>query len=113
MSLENACERHRGEAGQPGICPSCLREKLAQLTADRSRAVGIGIGICSDSSPRTSCHLRHGSDVERSAPDLAGAVGEALRKSNSMTMASGEGERRLQKKKKKGFWSRLTKLTWQ
>lgn len=112
------CEKHREETGeqQPGICPSCLRERLAQLNADRTTTGGLGLGlglgpgsVWSDLSPRVSCHVRHGSDVTGSGPIV---VEEALRKSSSMSTGGERGDEN-RRKKKKGFWSKLTKMTWQ
>ncbi|GAB2283293.1 hypothetical protein Dimus_017814 [Dionaea muscipula] len=109
--LESNCRKHPNLKQVPGVCSSCLREKLAKLTPGNdfssalvyhSSSVSCSPGFSSISSPPASKiahlprHRKNGSDafagavpvgfvVHSGAPDGAMAGGGLLNKSRSMT----------------------------
>ncbi|KAL8472170.1 hypothetical protein ACS0TY_028770 [Phlomoides rotata] len=126
---EVVCRRHPNETPQPGICPSCLRERLSRIgTAGNSRIFNKTSCSSSNSFPTSpvyyyyfssasssgasspSRHRRVASDVIDSIyMAISGTHG--LKKSRSMAyVPRSNGERdnhRTKTKKKGGFWNKL------
>lgn len=106
------CKRHPNHKLLPGICPSCLRERLQQF--HQSSIYSDSLSSFSSSSEffssgdspcrRRHHHRRNASEMPTAstAPDF---FGNRLKKSGSigiLAAAHGGGA-----KKKGGFWSRL------
>ncbi|XP_022929275.1 uncharacterized protein LOC111435907 [Cucurbita moschata] len=107
------CKRHQNHNQLPGICPSCLRERLQQLQqssisyADSRSTSSSSFLKSSESffSGNTSWRRRH----TRNASELftgsmaADLFGDKVKKSSSIRISADGGGG----KKKVGFWSRF------
>ncbi|XP_041003937.1 uncharacterized protein LOC121249295 [Juglans microcarpa x Juglans regia] len=122
---QQGCKQHQNEKQLPGVCSSCLREKLSQLnvSASNMKTSTGGFGYFGSSSPNSSStsssifvspiYGRH----HRRALEKTGSISltlkvghdYGLKKSRSIAFvsrslheeAAGSG------KKKGGFWSKL------
>ncbi|KAL2241027.1 uncharacterized protein LOC105178281 [Sesamum indicum] len=121
---EVVCRNHPNQNPQPGVCPSCLRERLSRITSNNcpsspsfssSPAYGYYSSASSSgcSSPaegrRRGYHQRVASDVLDSIYFAMGGSSSGLKKSRSMAFAprSMGGRDGVSAKKKGGFWNRL------
>ncbi|PIN02261.1 hypothetical protein CDL12_25225 [Handroanthus impetiginosus] len=129
---EVVCGRHPNENPQPGICPSCLRERLSRVAGNYYSRTINNITTSSSyssisASPVHYCvysistsgrfspgkhrgrHQRVASDVLDSIYNLAISGSKGLKKSRSMAFASKNyGAREsVSGKKKGGFWNKL------
>lgn len=126
---QQGCKKHPNEKQLPGVCSSCLSEKLSQLDVSSASNMNItaygGLGYCGSSSPSSSSassstfvspiYRRH----HRRASEKTGSISftlkvghdYGLKKSRSIAFvsrslheeeAAGNG-----KKKGAGFWSKL------
>ncbi|XP_047939491.1 uncharacterized protein LOC125187024 [Salvia hispanica] len=129
---EIICANHPDEIPQPGICPSCLRERLSRIIGQISTNYDGFIpssaspAYCYASSSAGSSpgrgrsqrrHMRVASDVMDSVYVAFGGGGAGLKKSRSMVSyaAARDGGVSVnvnvnvnkKKKKKGGFWNKL------
>ncbi|KAK3042952.1 hypothetical protein RJ639_001028 [Escallonia herrerae] len=116
--VEGRCKTHPDHRQQEGICSSCLREKLSELSGGfpsfasqtKSTVQPLTSSSSSASSPTTGMSPVHHSRRRRhvrNASDLMESIGRSskvgLRKSKSMAFVVQHGE----VKKNGGFWSKL------
>ncbi|XP_023553119.1 uncharacterized protein LOC111810620 [Cucurbita pepo subsp. pepo] len=111
------CKRHQNHNQLPGICPSCLRERLQQLQQSSisysdSRSTSSSSFLKSSESffsGNTSWRRRH----TRNASELvtgsmaADLFGDKVKKSSSIRISADGGGGGGGGKKKVGFWSRF------
>ncbi|OMO73072.1 hypothetical protein COLO4_27295 [Corchorus olitorius] len=129
----HGCKNHPNHQEKQGVCASCLREKLSRLCSVSSHKELVSriapsgssslsyspVYYHSSASSSTSasparqekqrCHKRNGSDVMGSLSFMV-KVGNGLKKSRSIAFVPrnfDEEEVHKNKKKKKGFWSKL------
>lgn len=122
MKLEaggGGCKDHPSNKQVPGVCPSCLRDKLLKLYNNNNNptyplpAPPFSQPLNSHVSGR---HRRHSSSVTDSASSMA-SFNYGLKKSNSIAFASRslaidrEVNGNNRGSKKRNFWSKLLKLT--
>ncbi|XP_059433259.1 uncharacterized protein LOC132166459 [Corylus avellana] len=118
---QHGCKKHGNEMQLPGVCSSCLRERLSQLQSSSYRnTIGGGGGYSCSSSPPYSAvnssstyvspiYRRH----HRRASEMMGSisftlkVGNGLKKSRSIAFITRKEEVAGCGKKKGGFWSKL------
>ncbi|KAI3451188.1 hypothetical protein Pfo_007853 [Paulownia fortunei] len=122
------CRKHPNENPQPGVCPSCLRERLSRI-AGNSRTYNTcsfspsfsasPVYYCYSSASSSGCgspaanrhrgHQRVVSDVMDSIYlAISGRSTNGLKKSRSMVFASrNEARDGVNRKKKGGFWNKL------
>lgn len=112
------CKRHPNHRQSTGICPFCLREKLAHLPHSASSATSAAY-FSSTSSASSSPHSD--SDLSSYAPSPRARAGSRLTKSRSLMFAvrgrrqkedkkvsqAGKEKEEKVKKKKERFWSKL------
>ncbi|XP_016509004.1 uncharacterized protein LOC107826524 [Nicotiana tabacum] len=113
---EMICKKHPNHKQQPGVCSSCLRERLNKLSTSTTTIMPLSLALSSTSSstfdsPRSGGHRRITSDVVGSFSFVsiigAGAgAGGGLKKSRSIAFVARSGGLNGQKKKE-GFWSKL------
>ncbi|KAI5669813.1 hypothetical protein M9H77_19666 [Catharanthus roseus] len=118
---EIMCKKHPDQRQQPGICSSCLREKLAKLPSLRfamvpsrsssvssSRVSSNSSSICMSPTKDQANHQGKSSDS-----GVNGRTNNGLRKSKSSTCVarSRRGRNGGDGKKKEGFWSKLIRST--
>ena len=107
------CKKHPSHKQSNGVCPSCLREKLSQLSASSSSATTTNhsrsstyssLSPCSDdsnlSSPGSPLHKMAKTRSFSFLPKRSSRP--VMEKSRSLAFVVEE-----KKKKKKGFWSKL------
>ncbi|KAG6394479.1 hypothetical protein SASPL_145065 [Salvia splendens] len=125
---EIICANHPDEIPQPGICPSCLRERLSRIIGKYSTNYDSFIpssaspvyyyaSSSAGSSPGRGRserrHMRVASDVMDSIYVAFGGGGAGLKKSRSMVNYAAArdggvtGNVNKKKKKKGGFWNKL------
>lgn len=119
MKLEavgGGCKYHPNNKQLPGVCPSCLRDKLLKLYDNSNPTYPLP---CPPPPPPPYLfrgHRRHSSLVMDSASSMV-SFNYGLEKSNSIAFASRSqaidrevnGSNR--GSKKRGIWSKLLKLT--
>lgn len=131
ISSVSGCTRHPTLHQLPGVCPSCLRERLHQLVATPedtaeaypSRRLYLKSPSHSSSSyDYDSLPGRNRSNgsaaVEGGSVLLAIRVNGSLRKSQSIAMASGRLKEQVKKEEeeeavkmvRRGFWSKLIRF---
>ncbi|XP_028776554.1 uncharacterized protein LOC114733280 [Neltuma alba] len=121
------CKEHPDDEQQPGVCSSCLREKLSRL--DPIQSSHKPLPPCNSSltfdSPaeanrsnyaslalyRSRRHRRNASDVMNSVSCSEMGFDFRLKKSRSIAHASANEVSGSYARKKDGFWSKLLKLT--
>ncbi|XP_009787285.1 uncharacterized protein LOC107774624 [Nicotiana tabacum] len=121
---EIICKKHPNHKQQPGVCSSCLREKLNKLSTSTTTIMPLSLSSSSTSSsnfdsPRGGGHRRITSDVVGpfSFVSIIGAgagAGGGLKKSRSIAFVARSGCRSgglNGQKKKEGFWSKLIRST--
>lgn len=125
---QQGCKKHENEKKLPGVCSSCLRERLSQLPASSNKINAIGGGRYSCSSSLSSSPLYPAASSSTYVPPIFGRrhrrasekmgsisftlkVSNGLKKSRSIAFitsstradeVAGSG-----KKKGGGFWSKL------
>ncbi|XP_038900289.1 uncharacterized protein LOC120087549 [Benincasa hispida] len=119
------CKRHPNHNLLPGICPSCLREKLQQFHQSPVCSDSHSTFFSSSSSPSSdfffsadSSHRRRRQHHRRNASEFvtgsmtADLFGDKMKKSGSIRISAdgGAGAKGGGGKKKLGFWSRLLDL---
>lgn len=111
---QHGCKKHENEKQLPGVCSSCLRERLSQLPASSNRINTIGGGrySCSSSLSASPIYLRHHRrDSEKMGSiSFTLKVGHGLKKSRSIAFITRSGREEEVAgcgKKKGGFWSKL------
>ncbi|KAK4783260.1 hypothetical protein SAY86_007634 [Trapa natans] len=123
----SGCARHPTLRHLPGVCPSCLRERLQRLIESQEAMAGAHLSqrLCLKSPSCSSSCLEYGSfrgsnrrDGSAAAAEnrlllLAARVRGSLRKSHSVA-AAGAGTRRSNEheKLKRGFWWKLIRFRW-
>lgn len=113
MGIESnyGCKRHPNEQQSPGVCSSCLREKLLRLSNSHMHKKGLIASVSSQSSsPRyssASSSSFNGSPTIRRNDSIIFMVSgnSELKKSRSIAFVS------RREKKKGGFWSKLLRST--
>ncbi|KAK4430548.1 hypothetical protein Salat_1355500 [Sesamum alatum] len=125
---EFLCRKHPNQNPQPGVCPSCLRERLSRIAANSNMNIihpassnspsfsSSPVSIydhcyssASNSSARSGSrrgHNRVGSDITSSIHHWA-VSDSGLKKSRSIAFASRRDGASVIRKKKHGFWSKL------
>lgn len=125
-----ACEKHPNRKQQPGVCPSCLRERLSEIPGAVLVSSPPSAASSASCTPRAAdYYYSSGSSSGRVSPrghrritsDVVGhfsfifsvAGGGALKKSRSIALVAKGGAGRSQGggKKKEGFWSKLIRST--
>lgn len=124
---QHGCKKHGNEKQLPGVCSSCLRERLSQLQSSSYRNTiggggGGGYSFSSSlySSPPYSAVNSYSTYVSpiyrrhhRRASEMMGSisftlkVGNGLKKSRSIAFITRKEEVAGCGKKKGGFWSKL------
>ncbi|XP_050207280.1 uncharacterized protein LOC126656718 [Mercurialis annua] len=122
LEQEKACKDHPYHNQKQGVCPCCLREKLAQIYS-----VATATQACSScssiSSSATNLSPPHHRLHQRTASDFKGSISFKV-SSNNITVGSNKhGLKKSKsvafvtrnlvgdaKNKKKGFWSKLLHL---
>lgn len=106
------CREHPNNKKLPGVCSSCLRDRLSQLDLHPGhKPISWNPSLISDSPASSSyaslpaAHRRNASDVMDSASSML-SFDYGLNKSRSIAFASRNGM-----SGKDGFWSKLLKLT--
>lgn len=125
------CKKHPNNKPQPGVCSSCLRDKLSELYNNKTTATyPLPRSPSSSASPQHFSsaslnyvslayrrrHRRHASHVTDSVSSVV-SFNHGLKKSKSIAFAPRNrlrerevnGENR--ESKKDSFWSKLLKLT--
>ncbi|OIT19570.1 PREDICTED: uncharacterized protein LOC109221283 [Nicotiana attenuata] len=119
---EIMCKKHPNHKPQPGVCSSCLREKLNKLSTSTTTIMPLSLAsssTCSSTfdSPRRGGHRRITSDVVGpfSFVSISSVgAGGALKKSRSIAFVARSVCRSgglNGQKKKEGFWSKLIRST--
>ncbi|TKY47678.1 hypothetical protein E2542_SST29738 [Spatholobus suberectus] len=126
-SRRGRCKEHPNDKRQPGVCSSCLREKLSQLyhtnpiidphcfsPSSPSSPQPFSSATGSSSSGGSSSHRRRFRRNASHAAEYANPcmLGLNLKKSKSVAFASRNRirERDVGGRKKDGFWSKVLKL---
>ncbi|KAG2716700.1 hypothetical protein I3843_03G141700 [Carya illinoinensis] len=122
---QQECKKHQNEKQLPGVCSSCLREKLSQLNASASNMKTTGgfgyFGSSSPNSPSASSSIFvspiYGRHHRRALEKTGGSISftlkvghdYGLKKSRSVAFISRSlhEEAASSGKKKGGFWSKL------
>lgn len=123
---QQGCKKHQSEKQLPGVCSSCLRERLSQLPAFSNKINAIGGGRYSCSSSLSSSPHYSAASSSTYAPPIFGRrhrrssekmgsisftlkVSNGLKKSRSIAFitSSRVDEAAESGKKKGGFWSKL------
>lgn len=124
---EVVCRRHPNETPQPGVCPSCLRDRLSRIAGNSrtNRASSSSPSVsafpvyyyyyssasssgCSSPANRHRLHQRVASDIMESIYFAISGNINGLKKSRSMVCAPRNGARDgVNSKKKGGFWNKL------
>ena len=108
---EGRCKKHPKHTQSPGVCSSCLRERLSQLSSSNNTLSGS----CSSSSPSSSSSASASSESSPPHPLYLSSLpvtasGGLFGKSRSMAVvAGGNGKGGVvgNRKKRGGFWSKL------
>lgn len=117
MKLEavgGGCKYHPNNKQLPGVCPSCLRDKLLKLYDNSNPTYPLP---CPPRPYVSRGHRRHSSLVMDSASSTMVSFNYGLKKSNSIAFASRsqainkEVNGNNKGSKKRGIWSKLLKLT--
>lgn len=123
---EVICTIHPDQTPQPGICPSCLRDRLSIIAAN-SRITNTFSSSSPNSFPTSPVYYYYFSSSGGSPPShrrvasdvidsiyMAISGTQGLKKSRSMAYVPRNGERdnhanrtTTKKKKKGGFWNKL------
>ncbi|CAJ1854952.1 unnamed protein product [Sphenostylis stenocarpa] len=124
-ATRGGCKEHPHDKQSPGVCSSCLREKLSQLYNTNPMIDPLSFSPASPSSPASphqsfsSSRGGHRRPRFRRNASLAAAAesgscvqGLNLKKSKSLAFASKNRgrERDVNGRKKDGFWSKVLKL---
>jgi len=115
------CKEHPHDKQSPGVCSSCLREKLSQLYSTNPIIDPLCFSPASPASPHQSFSSGRGGHrrprFRRNASLAAAESGSCaqglnLKKSKSLAFASKSRgrERDGSGRKKDGFWSKVLKL---
>lgn len=113
---EGRCKKHPKHTQSPGVCSSCLRERLSQLSSSNNTLSGS----CSSSSPSSSSSASASSESSPPHPLYLSSVlpvsasGGLFGRSRSMAVVAGgngngngKGGVVGNRKKRGGFWSKL------
>ncbi|KAG0449793.1 hypothetical protein HPP92_015840 [Vanilla planifolia] len=102
--IEGRCKIHSTHKQSKGVCPHCLRERLAKLTVNTSSSAAPSTAD-SSVSPVASSASTSSTHEHRSKSKLLrlllGKKTVALRRSSSLAFTLGEPERPRKEKKKK------------
>ncbi|KAE7998021.1 hypothetical protein FH972_002600 [Carpinus fangiana] len=123
---KHGCKKHGNERQLPGVCSSCLRERLSQLNSSSYRnTIGGGGGYSCSSSlssspPYSAAHSsstyvssiyrrhHHRASEKMGSISFTLNVGNGLKKSRSIAFITRKEEvEGCGKKKTGGFWSKL------
>ncbi|KAK9990302.1 hypothetical protein SO802_025287 [Lithocarpus litseifolius] len=122
---QQGCKKHPDEKQLPGVCPSCLRERLSQIQGHslKKKTYG-GVADSYSSSPSSVAsfsnfvspvYRRHHRRLsERTGSiSLTVSVSQGLKKSKSIAFVTRNRAEEVagSLKKKGGFWSKLLKST--
>ncbi|KAK4256667.1 hypothetical protein QN277_006361 [Acacia crassicarpa] len=121
------CKEHPDNKQLPGVCSSCLRERLSRLDPIQSNPKSLPpfassltfdfpaeanwSNYASQSVHHSRRHRRNASDVMDSASCSEMGFDYGLKKSRSLVLSSTHELCGIYEGKKDGFWSKLLKLT--
>ncbi|PKA49111.1 hypothetical protein AXF42_Ash010795 [Apostasia shenzhenica] len=100
---EGKCERHPNHRQAKGVCPSCLRERLARLSASSSAASSSSLSSCDSeaSSAALPSPPRDSRGTKKLFRLLKGESSDPLRRSQSVAFPAREVKEEIEKKKMK------------
>ncbi|KAK7379492.1 hypothetical protein VNO80_04954 [Phaseolus coccineus] len=116
------CKEHPHDKQSPGVCSSCLREKLSQLYNTNPVIDPLCFSPASPASPHQSFsssrgghrrpRFRRNASLVAAESGSCAAQGLNLKKSKSLAFGSKSRgrERDVSGRKKDGFWSKVLKL---
>ncbi|KAK7399584.1 hypothetical protein VNO78_10769 [Psophocarpus tetragonolobus] len=119
VGVGGGCKYHPSNKEAPGVCPSCLRDKLLKLYDNNNSTYPLPCPpppLQPFPSFVSGRHRRHSSLVMDSASSMV-SFDYGLKKSNSLAFTRGiqnidrEGNGTNRSIKKSGVWSKILKLT--
>ena len=121
---QQGCKKHPGEKQLPGVCPSCLRERLSQIQGHSiNKKTYGGVADSYSSSPSVASSSTFVSPVYRrhhrrlsertGSISFTVSVSQGLKKSKSVAFVTRNRAEEVagSLKKKGGFWKKLLKST--
>lgn len=118
---QQGCKKHPDEKQLPGVCPSCLRERLSQIqghSINKRTYVGDSSSpssVASSSTFVSPVYLRHHRRLSERSGSISFtlSVSQGLKKSRSIAFVTRNRAEEFagSLKKKGGFWSKLLKST--